>query len=77
MTVTAQDVFELVPEDTLIAKDTLINQAVVRLKIGLNKARSFVNELVANRRLFVHKVKRPNTNPAIFLGVSPPEEETL
>ena len=77
VTVTVEDVFELVPEDSLIAKAELLNQANGRFKLGINKARSFVNELVANSRLFEHKVKRPRTNPAIFLGVSPPEEETL
>jgi hypothetical protein len=77
VTVTVEDVFELVPEDSLIAKAELLNQANGSFKLGINKARSFVNELVANSRLFEHKVKRPRTNPAIFLGVFPPEEETI
>jgi AAA domain len=69
---TIEDVFDLVPKDTPIAKATLINQANERLEIGVNKARGFVTELIDTGRLFVHKVPRPRTNPAIFLAVYQP-----
>ena len=70
---TIEDVFDLVPRDTPIAKATLINQANERLEIGVNKARGFVTELIDTGRLFVHKVPRPRTNPAIFLAVYQPD----
>ena len=71
-TPTVEDVFNLVPKNSLIAKPALINQANA-LPLGLNKVRSFINELVAHGRIFEHQEKRSGTRDAIFLGVIPPK----
>ncbi|MCX6900782.1 MAG: AAA family ATPase [Verrucomicrobia bacterium] len=71
---TAADLLALVPELERIEKSTLINLAQQH-GIGANKARNFINELLANGSLQEHRKARPGTNQLKFLARSPQPSE--
>lgn len=71
---TTADLLALVPELERIEKSTLINLAQQH-GIGANKARSFINELLANGSLQEHREPRPGTNQLKFLSRYPQPSE--
>lgn len=72
---TAADLLALVPELERIEKSTLINLAQQH-GIGINKARGFINELLANGSLHEHRQKRAGTNQLKFLARYPQPSES-
>jgi len=71
----SMDLIDLVPPTESIPKDELIAKAKI-VGIGMNKARKFINELVADKSLFLWKIDRPGTRQKIELArVQQPEPE--
>ena len=69
------DLIDLVPPTESIPKDELIAKAKV-IGVGMNKARKFINELVADKSLFLWKIDRPGTRQKIELArVQQPEPQ--
>lgn len=74
---TAEDLLQLVPATGKVSKKVLLSKAQ-NYGIGLNRASGYLAELVQQGDLFESKVKRPRTNPEIFISRSPqPERETV
>ena len=71
---TAEDVLKLVPELNKIAKKALISKAQ-GAGIGRDRARDLIEELVDDRKIFKHPVKRTGTNDEVFLSRTPPLPE--
>ena len=65
--VSADDVLALVPQLDKILKTTLINKAQ-NAGIGLNRTRGFIDELIDDKKLFEHRVKRSNARDLIHLA---------
>jgi len=71
----SMDLIDLVPPTESIPKDELIAKAKI-VGIGMNKARGFINSLVADKSLFLWKIDRPGTRQKIELArVQQPEPE--
>jgi len=71
----SMDLIDLVPPTESIPKDELIAKAKI-IGVGMNKARKFINELVADKSLFLWKIDRPGTRQKIELArVQQPEPQ--
>ena len=64
---TALDMIDLVPATEPIPKDALIEKART-IGIGINKARKFINQLIASQGLFEWHIDRPGTRQQIELA---------
>ena len=73
--VTPDDLLTLVPLTDTIWKEDLIQQARSSFSIGKHTARDFVDQLVAQRKLFVHKIPRPGNKPEIHLSFNAPSSD--
>jgi hypothetical protein len=63
------DLLTLVPSEGAIEKNLLLAKAAnAQPKIGNNKARQFLTELIADAALFEWRIPRPRTNPAIHIS---------
>ena len=63
------DLLALVPSEGTIEKNLLLAKAAnAQPKIGNNKARQFLTELIADAVLFEWRIPRPRTNPAIHIS---------
>lgn len=76
---TKYDLVALVPQGSPVLKDTLLEQAANPLnpkKIGLNKARTFLAQLIVEGQLHEHLTPRPGTSPLKWIARYPqPAEE--
>ena len=63
----AKDLMALIPNEGTIPKKVLLSH-VSELEIGQVKAKGFLAELIADRRLFEWQIKRPRTNPEIHIS---------
>jgi hypothetical protein len=70
---TKDDLFALVPDEAAIPKLSLLSVAQTR-GIGLNRARGFISELINDGDLHEWRVKRPRTNPEIYISRHPQSE---
>jgi hypothetical protein len=66
-TTTKYTVQNLVVVGQEIAKEALISKANAERKIGIQKAKGFISELIGDGIFRVIEKPRPRTNPAIFL----------
>jgi hypothetical protein len=74
---TADDLLTLVPAAPgRILQDSLIQKAP-SIGIGLNNARTFVKELIDAAKVYVHKEKRPRTQPFKYIARYPQPEPDL
>ena len=63
------DLLALVPCEGAIEKNLLLAKAAsAQPKIGNNKARQFLTELIADGALFEWRIPRPRTNPAVHIS---------
>ena len=70
------DIFDLVPTDKQLSKDTVISKAQ-EIRIGEKKTRRFINQLIEDGALFEWRVPRPKTNPLILLSRTPQPDPEL
>jgi len=72
------DLLALVPINSPLEKDVLISQASGK-GIGSNRARGFIAELIAEKKLFEWRAARPGTRPKVSLARIPQPQtaETL
>jgi hypothetical protein len=72
---TVEDIIALVPIETPILKNTLLDNAKGR-GIGINKGRDLLNTAIEDKLLFIWPKKRHHTNPAIYIARKPqPKDE--
>ena len=64
-----EDLMILVPIEGSIPKNLLLSR-VNALKIGQVKAKGFLAELIADRKLFEWRIPRPRTNPEVHIARS-------
>lgn len=69
------EILELVPGERPISKQALISIIQSRKRIGANKARGLIAELVDAQEVFEWRVRRPGTNPARFIARQPQPPE--
>jgi len=67
---TKEDLYDLVPNEGTIPKNALVSRAQ-SFGMGFNRACGFIAELINAGELYVHKIKRPKTNPEIHISRSP------
>ena len=66
---TKADLMALVPSEGMIEKKLLLAKAAsAKPKIGVNTARQFLIELIADGRLFECPIPRPRTNAAVHIS---------
>jgi AAA domain len=66
--VSKEDLLRLVPPDELVFKDDVVTRAKSELKIGRDRARSFIDALVAAEKLIIHEKRRSNARAEIWLA---------
>jgi hypothetical protein len=72
----AADLKALIPKTGSIGKNELLSKATKPPhKIGLNRARAFIGELLAAGEIFEHRLRRPGRKPEIRLSLQ--EEDLL
>jgi hypothetical protein len=77
---TIEDLFELIPIQSSVEKNVLIQNAAEESRgdkrIGRNKARAYLTALIDAGRAFEWRIKRPKTNPRIEIAryKQPPDE---
>ncbi len=69
---TKGDILNLVPCDGLIEKNALLSHAQ-DIGIGVNRARGYLAQLIAEGKVFVHLAKRKGTNPLQTIARHPPQ----
>jgi hypothetical protein len=65
---TPDDLLELIPVHGKIPKEVLISTVAAKAKIGVNKTRRLLTELVQSGRAFEHRISRSGTNPEIHIS---------
>jgi hypothetical protein len=65
------EVFDLIPEEGSIWKETLIADVREHLRLAKHAARDIVDLLIAKGRVKTQFVPRPGTRPAVHLSRTP------